>query len=113
MFGFADSDDDGQGISAYQESEPVVTPVIHHEAGEWVIVLRGRVPDPHTGSGAQFEFCWTREGWAAGSGRALKFETAQSARRFLSRNLHLLRSTTPPADPEPSPPSSTRLHQDG
>ncbi len=90
-----------------------MTPVVHNEAGDWIIVLRGRGSDAQTGSGAPFEWCWTRAGWAAGAGMALRFETAQNARSFLSRNLHLLRSTPPPGDTEPLPPQNTAHRQDG
>jgi hypothetical protein len=68
-------------------AEPAVTPVIPDEAGDWIIVLRGRVPDSQTGSVRQFDWCGTREGWTIGAGMALTFETAQSARSFVSRTV--------------------------
>jgi len=69
-----------------------MTPVIVAEQSAWIIV-RPTSSTTQRDTGRQFDWCWTREGWAPATGTALKFETRQSARKYLNENLHLLRST--------------------
>jgi hypothetical protein len=69
-------------------------PAIFKENDTWIIVARVLRSD--RAGGDQYDWCWTREGWAPATGTALKFETPRMAREYLRENQHLLRSSAPP-----------------